>query len=152
MAVTAKSVIIVDAPVAEAFAKFIDFPRWEKWMPELFEPVSGPNASIAEGDKLKVRLRAGGRPVPAPIKVLRIRQNQEVAWGGGVPGLVSADHAFFFEDTGDGRTRIRSEETFTGLLTVLPPVKKQILREATRIGEGQLGGFRDWIARNKEAA
>lgn len=145
MAVVGKAVLVVEAPLKEAFAKFIDFSQWKDWMPELFTPVSGPSHPLREGDKFKVRLAVGPLKPTLPINTMRVQEGREVTWGGGIPGLLKAEHCFFFENMGDGRTRIRSEETFTGLLTSPKPIATQMKKEIERIGEAQLAGFGQWI-------
>ena len=145
MAVTGKVTMIVNAPLEEAYQKFCDFSRWGEWMPEIFRPVSGPQRVLTGGDAIKVKLKAVGPAMTMPIKVFRSSPNREITWGGGAKGLLHAEHCFFFEDAGEGRTRIRSEETFSGALTLPAPgfLKKQI----ETIGAAQLEGFSAWVSK-----
>lgn len=136
MTVTAQAERTVDLPRDRAFELFIDFPRWKEWMPRDFEPLRGPDRPLREGDVLFVRIP----PITGKIRVLRMRPNEEVCWGGGAPGLKAA-HSFYFEEEGPGRTRIRSVEPWTGLLTRVGPVARFVEREANRIGAAQLDGF-----------
>jgi len=83
----------------------------------------------------------GAFTVKVPVDVQRIDEGREVMWGGGVPGVLVAAHSFFFDDEGGGRTRIRSEELWTGVLTRIAPIAKRIRAQAERIGAAQLEGF-----------
>lgn len=136
MTVTAEAERTVELPRDRAFQLFIDYPNWHRWMPKDFEPLSGPARALAAGDVVQVRLP----PIKAKIKVLRVRPGEEVCWGGGGPGL-RAEHSFYFEDAGEGRTRIRSVEPWTGPATKIGPLARRLLKEANRIGAAQLDGF-----------
>lgn len=137
MTVTAEAERIAPLPRERAFELFIDYPSWHLWMPKSFQPVSGPSRPLREGDRLVVRIP----PINARMRIVRVRPNEEVCWGGGGPGVLHAEHSFYFEDEGPGRTRIRSIEPWTGLLTRIGPVAAYLHREANKIGAAQLDGF-----------
>lgn len=145
MAVTGKVTMIVDAPLDEAYQKFCDYSLWDQWMPAGFRPVKGPARVLQAGDNVKVKLKAVGPAMTVPLKVFRATTNKEITWGGGPKGLLHAEHCFFFEDAGEGRTRIRSEETFKGALTL--PAPGLMKKEIERIGGEQLQAFSTWISR-----
>jgi len=114
----------VAAPLAQTFAHFIDFPRWHRWMPQLFYPLSGPERALQQGDKLKVRI---GK-FPISVDIVRLRQDGELCWRGGARWLIQGEHAFKFEQAGN-KTRILSEETLSGLL-VVRALKSHVTRSA----------------------
>ncbi len=151
MSVNSKCVLVVEAPLAEAFSKFSDYSTWNSWMPDCFRPVKGPSRPLQKGDAITVKIEAQGRKLNAPMKILRLAPNREIAWGGGVPGVLTADHAFFFEEMEGGRTRIRSDETFTGLLTMPRFLQKIFKKDMDRIGEAQLSAFGAWIKKAQAA-
>lgn len=121
MTAIAVAELTVDAPRDLAFAKFIDFSHWDLWMPADFRPVAGPARALRAADKVKVTIGPKGR-ISLQLEVLRVRENIEICWRGGPAGLLQGEHSFFFSDAdGSGaKTRIRSEEPVTGLLTVGP--------------------------------
>ena len=145
MPVVAEAERSVDLGRDEAFDLFIDFPRWSQWMPKVFEPLSGPDRPLRDGDVFRVRLP----PMPANVRVFRIRRPHEVCWGGGIPGL-HAEHSFFFEEEGPSRTRIRSVEPWTGFLTSIGPIARKVQRDATMIGGAQLDGFLGFVRSLRE--
>jgi len=105
----------VAAPLSQVFASFIDFTRWSSWMPRTFSPVVGPARALQAGDKFKVKV---GR-MPISLEVIRLRHDGEICWRGGSRWVMQGDHSFTFTDAA-GKTRIRSEEKLSGLLTVGP--------------------------------
>ena len=128
MGVIAVAESIVDAPLAVAFARFIDFSHWRNWAPPDFHPLSGPSRALREGDVLKVALGTHAL-LKTNLTLLRVRTDKEICWRGGVPGLVVGEHSYFFSDA-DGKTRVRSEERFSGVLVAA--IGKQIERAATQ--------------------
>jgi hypothetical protein len=124
MTAIAVAELTVDAPRDVAFAKFIDFAHWDLWMPEDFRPVAGPARALRPADKVKVTIGPKGL-ISLKLEVIRVRDNVEICWRGGLAGLLQGDHSFFFSDVAgvageQARTRIRSEEPLQGLLTVGP--------------------------------
>jgi hypothetical protein len=142
MAVVASAEIELDEPVAALFARFVDYTTWASWMPSNFRPVRGPSRALRVGDRVTVRMGPG---LLTPLSVLRLRPGREICWRGGIPGVLVGEHSFFFDDLGDGRTRIRSEEPFTGVLPRLGPLGRAIEREAGHTGMKMLEGFRDYV-------
>jgi hypothetical protein len=113
MSIFATAEIEVPAPISHVFAHFIDFPRWNQWMPAIFTPVSGPERAFLAGDAFKVRI---GK-LPVALSVVNFRQDAEFGWHGGSKWLIEGVHTFKFEALGS-KTRIRSEETLSGLLAL----------------------------------
>ncbi|MFW5925887.1 MAG: SRPBCC family protein [Myxococcota bacterium] len=136
MTVTSEAERIVELPRERAFELFIDYPRWHQWMPRAFQPIAGPDRPLQQGDRLQVRIP----PVKARLRVSRVRPGEEVCWTGGGP-ILHAAHSFYFEDAGDGRTRIRSVEPWEGPLLHIGPLARYIKKEADRIGTAQLDAF-----------
>ncbi|MET0282853.1 MAG: SRPBCC family protein [Polyangiales bacterium] len=113
MTIFATAQLDIDAPLATVFAHFIDFPRWGQWMPAIFTPIAGPERAFRAGDSFKVRI---GK-LPVPLSVVSFRQDAEFGWRGGSRLVIEGVHTFKFEALG-GKTRIRSEETLSGLLAL----------------------------------
>lgn len=103
----------VAVPLSDAFACFIDFTRWNSWMPRAFSPLTGPNRALQLGDRFKVRVGS----LPLPLVVIRLTTDAEICWGTGSRWAMRGDHSFSFADAA-GKTRIRSEETLSDRLTL----------------------------------
>ena len=135
MGIVARAELDIDRPAAELFDKLADFGRWASFMPKGFEPVSGPQRTLAIGDVFVVQLGPGVR---SKLRVTRLQAHKEIAWRGGLPGVLVGEHAFYFEALSPSRTRVRSEEPFSGLVPSLPVLGPTIERLASAAGRQML--------------
>jgi hypothetical protein len=124
----------VAAPPEALFDKLADFSSWFDWMPKTFRPTAGPRRVLRERDRMRIRI--DGAPISSPIRVSVVDRPREVAWTGGVRGILWAEHRFLFTAADDGGTEARSVETWSGVMApVLRPIVKRV---AERIGREQL--------------
>ncbi len=132
-----------DAPPEAVFDRLSDFASWRDWMPRAFRPVGKEPASLARGVKMRVRIAHGA---PAALEVTVHERPREIAWRGGIPVVLGAEHRFVFEPIADGkRTRIRSVETWRGALT--PFLRPIVKRVAERIAAQQIAALARAAAR-----
>lgn len=122
--------IEIDAPPAAVWDVLSAIDRWSEWN------------SVIGGVKLDGPLREGtsGRltlllPAPAgrrtlAVRLVTVRPQQELAWQGGVPGVMAGRHGFRLEPTARG-TRLVHTEVFSG---VLAPALVRLLRR--QLGKG----------------
>ncbi len=143
MSFIATAELTVHTSVETAFARFIDYSTWDLWAPKGFRPISGPSRALREGDRVRVAIGPVGKGIPMPLTVIRVRPNKEICWKGGVPGVLTGEHSFFFEEDGD-KTRMRSEEPFSGVLAN-GPLRGLLEREATKTGERTLSHFAAYV-------
>ena len=125
---------VVQVPPAACFARLADFPSWTRWMPASFRPAGGPDRPLALGDAVKVRLR--GVPGTTQVRITTFEPGEELAWGGGVAGVLQALHTFRFKPEGEG-TRIVSSERWAGALA-WGPIAFGVRRGAERVGHDQV--------------
>jgi hypothetical protein len=119
-----------------AFDRLADHGSWTGWMPRSFRPVGGPAGPLRVGDRLRVRI--AGLPLASTIVVRVVRRPAEIMWSGGLSGAFYAEHHFHF-DPEDGGVRVRSEETWSGVLA--PALRRLVQPLAVQIGEQQLIGL-----------
>jgi hypothetical protein len=62
--------------------------------------------------------------------------------------VLVGEHAFLFDDHGEGATEVRSEETWSGAVAAVGPLARSIRLQAERIGAAQLEGFAAWLERD----
>lgn len=117
-----------------AFDRMADFASWPRWMPPSFRPVGAASGTLQRGRKIWVRI--AGVPAPSRIEVSEMRRPKEIAWSGGLPGVLWANHQFFFEAEGPDATVVVSHETWSGLLA--PLLRRVIQPQAERVGGQQL--------------
>jgi hypothetical protein len=128
----------IEAPPQRVFDRLADFSTWASWMPRSFVPVMrGARSPLRLGDRVRVKI--GGAPVASTLKISVHDRPRELAWRGGVRGVLWAEHRFVFEADGDHRTRVRSIETWHGALAGV--LRRIIEPTAVRIGGQQLAGL-----------
>lgn len=138
MPAVARAEIVIEKPIAAVFGELVDFGRWARWMPSLFRPARGPQGALSVADRMVVLL---GGALPLGLHVVRVSPNAELTWRGGIPGLLVGEHAFYLDDLGSGRTRVRSEEHFEGLLANMPLVQSLVERSGVKAGVAILGAL-----------
>ncbi len=139
MSFVAEAERTIEAPPQRVFDRLVDVASWPTWMPRSFVPVlrKGTPSPLRLGDRIKVKV-AGG-PLPTTIRMSKVERPTEVAWRGGVRGLLWAEHRFVLEAVGDRRTRVRSIETWRGALSRV--LRGIVLPLAIRVGDEQLAGL-----------
>jgi hypothetical protein len=90
MAVIAIAEELIEAPVARAFQRFIDYPAWDLWMPAVVRPIAGPARELRAGDCVTVSLGEGARRLRAELKVIANCAGERV-----FPGCWSESTRFF---------------------------------------------------------
>jgi len=139
MSFVAEAERTIDAPAQRVFDRLADVASWPSWMPRSFAPVvrAGTPSPLRPGDRVRVKI--SGAPLASTLKVSKLERPNELAWRGGVRGLLWAEHRFVFEPIGDKKTRVRSIETWRGALSGL--LRRVVEPAALRIGAQQLEGL-----------
>jgi hypothetical protein len=124
--------IDIEAPPEAVWAVLSAIDAWSEWNPVIGGvKLDGP---LREGTRGRLTLtlpRPLGRQT-LTVRLATVLPARELAWKGGVPGVVQGRHGFRLEPTATG-TRLVHTEVFSG---VLAPVLVRLLR-------GQLGkGYR----------
>lgn len=89
-----------------------DLPNWKRWN----RVIPGIQGRAEKGAKLTFWIHIGGvPPLYIAAKVTRCEPGKVLAWGGGVPGLVTGEHYFRLEPTEKG-CRLSHGEDFWGAL------------------------------------
>jgi hypothetical protein len=127
-----------------AFDALRDHPSWKKWMPRSFVPASDVGRPLEEGDVIRVRV--AGAPFASKIAVVVVERAREITWSGGIRGLLHGRHRFLFEPH-EGGTRVRSAETWSGVLAAL--TKPALSRAASKVGAEQLRGLEKAVTGRK---
>jgi hypothetical protein len=129
--------IDIDVAPELAFDTLLDHPTWKDWMPPSFRVASPADGPHRLGHRFRVRV--AGAPFASSIELTIADRPHEIAWCGGVRGVLHADHRFRFSGDGKGGTHVHSHETWSGALArFLRPV---LARAAERVGREQLAGL-----------
>lgn len=109
------TVIEIAAPPARVWAVLADTRRYPDWNP-LIASIAGP---LRTGAVIEVTLRlpAGTTRVVRP-RLLAVEPGYEIRWLGdlAIPRLFTVKHKLIMTPAGPGRTRLRHEAEFRGLL------------------------------------
>ena len=110
--------IEIDAPPSAVWNVLNDTEKYPAWNP-FIRVIEG---RFVVGSQISITIHlTEDRPQTFKPKVLVVRTGKEIRWIGRlfVPGLFDGEHSFVLHETAEGRTLLRHEERFTGVL-VLP--------------------------------
>lgn len=139
MSFVAQTERTIAAPPQRVFDTLANVASWPAWMPRTFAPVADPAlpSPLRIGDRFRVKV--GGAPFASTLKISKLERPREIAWRGGIRGVLWAEHRFVLEPDGDRGTRVRSIETWHGALAGV--LRRLVEPAAVRIGGQQLDGL-----------
>ncbi|MEO1063209.1 MAG: SRPBCC domain-containing protein [Actinomycetota bacterium] len=107
-----ETTIDIDATPDAVWAVLGDVTSWPSWD----SGVTSVEGALALGQKLTVAVAANpGRAFP--LKVAELDPPHRMVWTGGMPlGLFRGERTYTVDDLGDGRSRFRMAERFSGPL------------------------------------
>ncbi len=119
--ISIRTAVEINAPKEEVYAVLADLDKYPVWNP-YHRKVEG---EFVEGAELKIYvLRPDGKEVEVPPHMMRIVENQEITWGGGIKGVFYGVHSFILESNSNGKTLLKHNEDFSGFAITfadLPP-------------------------------
>ena len=87
--------------------------------------LGDPNA-VKEGD----RVRSTGQIIEVPaVHIIRLRENTEITWGGGIKGVFYGEHVFELQKLDDNKTRLRHNEEFEGIFIGFADLPADVLTQ-----------------------
>ncbi len=112
----------IDAPVERVYSALLDFKSYPDWNPYHIRVAGRPEI----GAKLEVTVqRPDGKIIEVPaVHVLRLRENAELTWGGGIKGVFYGEHVFALQKLEGDKPRLIHNEDFKGIFigfADLPP-------------------------------
>lgn len=120
------SEIHIDAPPEAVWAVLTDLARYPDWNP-LFPRAEG---TLATGERVAFRIAPVGRTLSA--RVTELDAPRRLVWRAAPLGawLMASEHVFDLAPAPEGGTRLRNEESFTGLASGLLPSRLVARMEA----------------------
>lgn len=121
-----QAVTDIDADLSVGWRVMTDFASFSQWNPLLRAVRGKPEKGAALGLRV-ARSLGSDETVRLPARVRVVASEQEIAWGGGVPGLFDVHHYFRFERRAAGFRFIHGE-IFSGLLVpvIWPFIKGRV--------------------------
>lgn len=121
-----RTTVEIDAPPAKVYSVLADLESYPSWNP-YHRKVEG---EFKEGAKLKLLVkRPDGKEVEVPPHMIRIRQNEEITWGGGIKGIFYGEHRFKLTGTDDGKTVLNHDEDFSGFGIIFADLPPDVIAE-----------------------
>jgi len=121
-----RTVVEIDATKDEVYAVLADLDSYPKWNP-YHRKVEG---TFEEGAKLKIHVsRPDGKEVEVPPHMMRIVENEEITWGGGIKGIFYGVHTFRLQPGGNGKTVLRHNEDFSGVAVGFADLPPDVIAE-----------------------
>lgn len=106
-----RSKIRIEAGPERVWQVLTDGERWPEWEANT-ERIVG---TIAEGEKITVHSKMGGRAFP--VRVRDFIPSQQMTWAGGMPlGLFRGIRTFMLSSPEEGVTEFSMAEVFSGVL------------------------------------
>lgn len=119
--ISIRTAVEIDAPREKVYDVLADIKRYAEWNP-YHRRIEG---EFREGSDLTVYVtRPDGVEVEVPPHMMRIVEDKEITWGGGIKGVFYGEHRFLLESTKSGTTVLRHDEDFSGFavgFADLPP-------------------------------
>ncbi len=119
--IAVRTAIEIDAPREQVYSVLADLEAYPEWNP-YHRRVEG---EFKEGSEMTIHVtRPDGKQVEVPPHMMRIVENEEITWGGGIKGVFYGVHSFLLETQSNGKTLLRHNEDFSGFaigFADLPP-------------------------------
>ncbi|MBI39748.1 MAG: hypothetical protein CMF59_09120 [Leptospiraceae bacterium] len=104
----------INASPEEVWAVLIDNGKYGEWNP-YHRRVEG---ELKPGEQIVVEIhKPNGNQITLEPKVLRMIENRELTWGGGIPGLFTGEHVIEIRPSGTGILLVHREQ-FNGIFVL----------------------------------
>ena len=121
-----RTAVEIEAPAQEVYATLADFDAYPQWNP-YHRRVDG---EFREGAALTIHVvRPDGKEVEVPPHMIRIEENREITWGGGIRGIFYGVHRFLLEPVGARHTFLRHDEDFSGIAVGFADLPPDVIAE-----------------------
>jgi hypothetical protein len=125
-----RTAIEIEAPREQVYAILADFAAYPEWNP-YHRSVRG---NFVEGAELAVEvIRPDGKQVSIPPHLLRIVQDRELSWGGGIRGIFHGEHRFLLSPTASGGTLLEHNEDFSGIAIGFADLPPDVIAEGYQL-------------------
>lgn len=123
--------IDIDAPVDRVYSTLTDFENYPDWNPYHIRVFGKPELGAA----LEIRVeRPDGKVIDVPaVHVLRLRENAELTWGGGIKGVFYGEHVFELHALDGNRTRLIHNEDFEGAFIGFADLPGDVLTQGYKL-------------------
>ncbi len=121
-----RTAVEIDAPQDEVYAVLANLEVYPEWNP-YHRRVEG---KFEVGSEMTIYVtRPDGKEVKVPPHMMRIVENKEITWGGGVRGIFYGVHSFLLEPQSNGKTLLKHNEDFSGFAVGFADLPPDVIAE-----------------------
>lgn len=125
-----RTAVEIDAPSSQVYAVLADLESYPDWNP-YHRKVEG---DFVAGADLTVHVkRPDGKEVKVPPHMLRIEEDREITWGGGIRGIFYGEHRFILTPLGPNKTLLEHDEDFSGVAVGFADLPPDVLAEGYQL-------------------
>lgn len=119
--------IDIEAPIEQIFSTLLDFESYPDWNPYHKSVVGKPEV----GAELEVTVqRPDGQIIEVPaVHIIRLHENTELTWGGGIKGVFYGEHVFELQKLDGNKTRLKHNEDFEGIFIGFADLPADVLTQ-----------------------
>lgn len=117
--------IDINASVERVYSTLLDFKSYPDWNPYHIS-VAG---NLEVGAELDVTVqRPDGQIIDVPaVHIIRMVENTELTWGGGIKGVFYGEHVFKLQKLGENKTLLIHNEDFEGVFIGFADLPSDVL-------------------------
>jgi len=125
--ISIRSQIDIEAPIELVFSTLLDFESYPEWNPYHKRVVGRPE--LGAGLEVTVQ-RPDGQIIEVPaVHIIRLRDNAEITWGGGIRGVFYGEHVFELQKLDSNKTRLKHNEDFEGIFIGFADLPADVLTQ-----------------------
>jgi hypothetical protein len=121
-----RTAVEIDAPREEVYAVLANLQAYPEWNP-YHRKIEG-NYEVRSDMTIHVT-RPDGKELKVPPHMMRIVENQEITWGGGIKGIFYGVHTFLLESQSSGKTLLKHNEDFSGIAVGFADLPPDVIAE-----------------------
>ena len=122
--------IDINAPVERVYDTLIDFANYPNWNPYHVRVDGVPQ--VGQALEITVR-RPDGKVIDVPaVHIIRLKNNDEIVWGGGIKNVFYGEHVFKLQPLTRARTRLIHNEDFNGVFIGFADLPPDVLTQGYR--------------------
>lgn len=125
-----RTAVEIDAPNEAVYAVLADFEAYSEWNP-YHRKIDGKFEEHA--DLIIQVTRPDGKEVKVPPQMMRIVENREITWGGGIKGVFYGVHSFLLDPLPQGKTLLRQNEDFSGFAIAFSDLPADVIAEGYQL-------------------
>ena len=128
--ISIRTAVEIDAPREAVYSVLSDMESYPAWNP-YHRKIKG---KFEEGADLIVYVtRPDGKQIEVPPHIIRLVENKEITWGGGIQGIFYGEHSFLLEQISRDKTLLRHNEDFSGIAVSFADLPPEVIADGYQL-------------------